>query len=124
LQGKKTRDAGERYNLPQGKYQLPGQRAAHAASTCLPGTGILFSDFAVYPLGEPRTGGEYQPGRTGSLMVFPNQKADFMAKNTSDKKQVSRPGRKERKGDTGRSSSEGRKQASGGSRNTNNQGRP
>jgi hypothetical protein len=51
-------------------------------------------------------------------------KADFMARNTSDKKNVSRSGYKDRKGDSGRSSNEGRKQASGGRRNTNNQGRP
>ncbi|HEU4633790.1 MAG TPA: hypothetical protein VFS22_07395 [Flavisolibacter sp.] len=46
-----------------------------------------------------------------------------MARNTSNKKQVSNSN-KDRKGDTGRTSNQGRKQASGGRTETNNQGRP
>ncbi|MFL5739748.1 MAG: hypothetical protein ACJ75B_05990 [Flavisolibacter sp.] len=46
-----------------------------------------------------------------------------MAQNQSNKKQITNT-KKDRKGDTTRSSSQGRKQASGGSTRTNNQGRP
>jgi len=46
-----------------------------------------------------------------------------MARNTNDKKQVSNSNnKKDRKGDTERTSNQGRKEASGGSAETNNRG--